>query len=232
METKTKLCGGVTLILSAMMLVGCGASYQARSVDASASTLVNPSVLEKGGDDQALYRYRNPDVKISQYSKIIIDPVLIVKDAELDEKERENYQKLANNAMVYLTRELQQDYQLVSAPEQGAMRLQFAIVDADTSKPVRNVLSSVSPIGIGANLLKYGATGKQSGVGEITAEIKLTDAMTGTLLGAALDSRVGGKNPKGIFDTWYNADQALQYWAKRVSYVLCTERGGANCIKP
>ena len=40
------------------------------------------------------------------------------------------------------------------------MRLQLAIVDADSSKPVRNLLSSVSPIGIGLNLLKYGATGK------------------------------------------------------------------------
>jgi hypothetical protein len=215
-----------------MMLVGCGASYQARSVDVSESMLVNPSILEKGGDDQALYRYRNPDVKVGQYTKMIIDPVIIVKDAVLDDKERANYQTLANNAYAYLTQELQTDYQIVAAPEQGAMRLQFAIVDADTSKPVRNVLSSVMPIGIGVSLLKYGVTGKQSGVGEITAEIKLTDAMTGTLLGAALDRRVGGKDPKGIIDTWYNADQALQYWAKRVRFVLCTERGGADCVKP
>jgi len=232
MKTIKAMSAFVACVALALVIGGCGASYQARSVDVADSMLVNPSVLEKGGDDQALYRYRNPDVKIGQYSKIIIDPVLIVKDAELDEKERANYQTLANNAYAYLTQELQQDYQIVGAPELGAMRIQFAIVDADSSKPVRNVMSSVMPIGIGVSLLKYGATGKQSGVGEITAEIKLTDAMTGALLGAAIDRRVGGKDPKGIIDTWYNADQALQYWAKRVRYVMCTERGGANCVMP
>ena len=89
-----------------------------------------------------------------------------------------------------------------------------------------------SPIGIGLSLVKYGATGKPSGVGEITGEIKITDAMTGELLGAALDKRVGGKSPQGIWDTWYNADSALQYWAKRVSYVFCTQRGDKDCVKP
>ena len=143
MEKRISLLRGLLLFVATVMLTACGASYQARSMDVTKSTLVDPTVLQKGGDDQALYRYVNPDVKISQYTKIIIDPVLIVKDAELDEKERENYQKLANNALVYLNQELQQDYQIVSAAEPGAMRIQFAIIDADSSKPVRNVLSSI-----------------------------------------------------------------------------------------
>jgi hypothetical protein len=232
MEKRISLLRGLLLFVATVMLTACGASYQARSMDVPQSTLVDPTVLQKGGDDQALYRYLNPDVQIGQYTKLIIDPVLIVKDAELDEKERENYQKLANNALVYLTQELQQDYQIVSAAEPGTMRIQFAIIDADTSKPVRNVLSSISPIGIGLNLVKYTATGKQSGVGEISGEIKITDAMTGKLIGAAMDRRVGGKNPEGIVDTWYNADQALLYWAKQVRYVMCNQRGGSNCVKP
>ncbi len=222
----------MSIVVCTFMLSACGASYQARSVNVKESVLVNPSVLKKGGNDQALYRYVNPDLKMSQYTKLIIDPVLIVKDAQLDEKERENYQKLANNAFVYLNQELKKDYQIVSTPEPGTMRIQFAIIDADSSKPVRNVLSSIMPIGIGLSLVKYAATGKQSGVGDITGEVKITDAMTGTLLGAALDSRVGGKDPKGIVDTWYNADQALLYWAKQVRYVMCNERGGSDCVKP
>jgi hypothetical protein len=229
---ETRIYRIMSVVVCTFMLSACGASYQARNVDVQQSMLVSPSVLQKGGDDQALYRYVNPDLKMNQYNKLIIDPVLIVKDAQLDEKERENYQKLANNAFVYLNQELQQDYQIVSTPEPGTMRIQFAIIDADSSKPVRNVLSSIMPIGIGLSLVKYAATGKQSGVGEISAEVKVTDAMTGTLLGAALDKRVGGKDPKGIVDTWYNADQALAYWAKQVRYVMCTERGGSDCVKP
>lgn len=232
MKNRIAVFRGLVLVIGALMVSGCGASYQARSMDVKESMLVDPSLLQKGGEDQALYRYVSPDLDIKQYGKLIIDPVIVVKDAELDEKERENYQKLANNALVYLVQELQQDYRIVSTPEPGTMRLQFAIIDADSSKPVRNVLSSVMPIGIGLNLITYGATGKQSGVGEISAEIKVTDAMSGKLLGAALDRRVGGKDPKGIVDTWYNADQALQYWAKQVRYVMCAQRGGSDCVKP
>ena len=117
-------------------------------------------------------------------------------------------------------------------PLPGTIRIQMGIIDADHSKPVRNVLSSVMPIGIGVSLVKYAATGKPSAVGEITGEFKISDAMTGELLGAAIDKRVGGKDLKGIVDTWHNADAALQYWAQRARYVLCTGRGGTDCVKP
>lgn len=222
----------VACFVIAFSLSGCGTSMQARSVDVKQSLLVNPSILEKGTGDQALYRYINPKADIKQYVKVMIDPVLIEKQGELDADERENYQKLANNAYVYLTRELQKDYLILQSPEPGSMRVQMAIIDADSSKAVRNVTSSVLPIGIGISLAKYGATGKQSGVGEITAEFKVTDAITGELLGAGLDRRVGGKDVKGVFDSWHHADASLEYWAQRLRYVLCTGRGGTNCVKP
>jgi len=232
MKSITKLGTFAAIAVFALAVGGCGASYQARSVEMKESVLVNPAILKPGGDDQALYRYVNPNLDIKKYTKLIIDPVLIYKDGEMSERERANYQTLANNALFYLVKELSDDYQMVTAPEPGAMRLQFAIVDADSSKPVRNLTSSIMPIGIGLSLIKYAAVGKMSGVGEITGEIKVTDAVTGELLGAALDRRVGGKDPKGIFDTWYNADEALKYWAKQVRYVMCAERGAANCVKP
>ena len=217
----------------ALLLGGCAGSYQARSVDLKPDTmLVNPDILQKGTGDEALYRYVNPAVDFKSYSKVIIDPVLISKQAELDQDQLINYQKLANNAYVYLNQQLGVQLSVVTAPEPGTIRLQMAIVDADKSKPVRNLLSSVMPIGIGLSIVKYTATGKQSGVGEITAEMRATDAVTGQLLFAALDRRVGGKAAEGIWDTWYNADAALQYWAKRSAYVICTQRGIPTCEKP
>jgi hypothetical protein len=231
MERIKALVSGAVCVVLAGLLGGCGASYQARSVDLK-STLVNPDLLKEGTDDQALYRYRNPKVNIAGYTKVMIEPVMVAKDGELDADDQENYRKLANNAFVYLNEELKKDYQIVMSPEPNTMRLTFAIIDADTSKPVRNLFSSVMPIGIGISVLKYGATGKQSGVGEITGETKVTDAQTGELLAAALDRRVGGKAAKGIWDTWYNADEALKFWAKQVRWGLCTERKGTNCEKP
>jgi hypothetical protein len=229
---RIQIVSGIVMIMAALQLGGCAGSYQARNVDVGASPLVNPDILQKGGEDQALYRYVSPKADLKKYKKIIIDPVVVRKDGELDAKERENYQTLANNAYVYLAQELGKDYQLVNSPEPGAMRLQTAIIDADNSKPVRNTLSTFMPIGMGLSAVRYGATGKMSGVGEITAEMKLTDAETGELLGAALDRRVGGKDIQKLWSAWANADDALKYWAGRLSFVLCEQRGGSNCTKP
>lgn len=216
----------------ALLLCSCGSSYQARSVDIKNSMLVNPALLEKGSGDQALYRYVNPRFNVAKYSKIIIEPVVIAKEGELEPSEKENYQKLANNAYVYLRLELAKQLLIVNKPGADALDLQMAIHDADSSKPVRNVLSSVTPFGIGINAVKYGATGKQSGVGEITAEFRLTDAATGELLFAALDRRVGGKAIKGVWNTWYNADEALKYWAKRAAFLFCQQKGNKDCEEP
>ena len=219
--------------LMAALLGGCAGSYQARSVDLKPDTiLVNPDIFQKGTGDQVLYRYVNPEWNVKNYSKVIVDPVLIYKQAELDKDDLENYQKLANNAFTYLNQELAKQETIVTTAEPGTMRFQFAIVDADTSKPVRNVLSSITPIGIGLNLIKSTITGKQLGVGEITAEVRITDAMTGQLLGAGYDRRVGGKAFKGMYSTWDNADMALQYWSQKAAWFMCTEKGGTNCVKP
>jgi len=215
-----------------IQLGGCSATFQARNADIKDSVLVNPAILEKGGDDQALYRYINPKASLKQYTKVMIDPVLVRKDGELDKETLDNFQKLANNAYFYLREELRKDYVIVSSPEPGAMKVQMAIVDADSSKPVRNTLSTFVPVGIALSVVKYGVTGKQAGVGEITAEMKLTDASTGQLLAAAVDRRVGGKVLTELWSSWYNADEALKFWAKQLTYNLCSMRGGANCVKP
>lgn len=214
-----------------ILLSGCSAGMQARSVDVNNAQLVDPSLLRKGTGNHALYQYTNPKMNIKQYSKIMIDPVQIDRQRELNANDLENYQKLANNGYIYLTRELQQDYRLVQSPEPGVMRIQAAIVDIDTSKPVRNVTSTILPVGIGLSALKYAASGKLSGVGEITIEIKLTDATTGELIVAALDKRVGGKDFKSFIDVWHHADAALQYWAQQLRYELCLGRSGTGCNK-
>lgn len=220
------------LVTAAMQLGGCAASYQARSVDLNQATLVNPDIMKKGGDDQALFRYVNPSAKTRNYTKVLIDPVLLRKDGELGKDEMENYQKLTNNAYVYLTQELEKGSQVVKSIEPGTMRVQMAITDADSSKPVRNTLATVFPIGMAVSLVKMAATGKQTGVGEITVELKVTDAVTGELLGAALDRRVGGHELTTLWSTWANADAALKYWAQKLSYYICKDRDGTNCVKP
>jgi uncharacterized lipoprotein YehR (DUF1307 family) len=216
----------------ALLLGGCGASQQSRSMEIKDSLLVNPAILEKSSGDEALYRYFNPKTDIKSYSKVMVDPVIMSKAASLDAKETENYQKLVNNAYVFLTDELKKDYTLVQTPEPGTLRFQMAIISADSSKPVRTLMSTVMPIGLGISLVKYTATGTPMSVGDITAEMKVTDAATGELVFAGVDKRVGGINIQGAWDSWMTADDGLKYWAKRAAFVLCQKRGGAACVKP
>jgi hypothetical protein len=232
MKRLTMTIPSVLCVAIALLLGGCASSYQAKRMEIKHTMLVNPDILKPGTGDQALYRYQNPDAKGKRYTKMLVDPVLLARSAELDAEALENYQKLANNGYIYLVEELRNDFQIVKSPEPETLRLQLAILDAEPSSKARNIMSSVIPIGIGISAIKGASTGKQTGVGEITAEFKITDAMTGELLGAAVDRRVGGKDPGGMFDSWHNADAAMKYWAKRVRFVLCTERGRANCVKP
>jgi hypothetical protein len=233
MKKKTLVEKCIIFTSMVLLLSGCAVgSYQARSVDTTNSPLVNPSIFTQGSGDQALQRYVKPNVNFKQYSNIIVDPVMVQKDGELDADEFADYQTLANNAYVYLTQELDKDYNIVKNPGPNTLRVQMAIIDADSSKPVRNTLSTLLPIGMALSVVKYAATGKQSGVGEITVEMKITDANTGELLGAALDKRYGGKKLTELWSSWYNANDALQYWAKRLSFALCDMRGGANCVAP
>ena len=225
--TLLALAAGAALTFS-----GCGASQQARSMEIKDSLLINPAILEKGAEGQALYRYENPKADFKSYSKILIDPVIMSKAADMDADEAENYQKLVNNAFVLLNDQLKNDYSIVKSPEPGTLRVQMAILAASSASKVRSVTSTVLPIGLALNLVKYSATGKPSAVGDITVEIKMTDAATGELLGAAVDQRVGGMNIAGAWDSWRTADGALDYWAKQVRFVLCQKRGGAACVKP
>jgi hypothetical protein len=233
MKTAKRITVVAGCAFMAALLGGCAGSYQARSVDLKPETiLVNPDIFQKGTGDQVLYRYVNPAANFKVYSKIMIDPVLIYKQGELDTDQLENYQKLANNAFVYLNQELATQLTVVTVSGPDTIRLQFAIVDAEKSAPVRNLLSTLSPIGIGLNIVKYTVTGKQMGVGEITAEIRATDSVSGQLLAAGYDRRVGGKAAQGIWETWYNADQALQYWAKKSAWFICDSKGGTTCVQP
>jgi hypothetical protein len=217
----------------AALLGGCAGSYQGREVDIKQATLFDANILQEGKEGQSLYRYVNPKADIKQYSKIYVDKVLVRKDGQLDAEELQNYQNLTYNAYVYLNQELAKDYTMVLTPEPGAMRIQMAIIDADSSKPVRNTLSTFVPVGMVLSLVKYSATGKQSGVGEISVEMLITDATTGELLGAALDRRIGGKEVSKLWSSWANANAALEYWAQQLRFVFCDMRGGGvTCVKP
>ncbi len=223
---KIMLFGAMTLALA-----GCQTTKQARDVE-NKGYLVNPDMLTKGEGDQALYRYQKPNANLQNYGKIMIEPVKFFKPQKASPEEVADIQKLANNFNQYLYQELSKDYRIVTLPEPGALKVETAILSADTSSPTMDFISTVLPIGLGVSLIKDFATGKPLNVGEISGEMKITDAGTGELLAAAADKRVGGKSFSGMFTSWGDANSAMEYWAKKLRYGLCMERGGSKCEAP
>ncbi len=220
------------LMLLLPFAAGCAASKQARSVEFSG--FLGKEVYDKlqKGEDGALLVYKNEKVEPRKYSKILIDSIKMYQPENVSEDETNDLKKLGKNFLSYLEEELGSDYAIVSAPEPGTVRYMVAITSAKSSNRVFEVMSLIPPYGIAVSVGKDFITGKPTGVGEISMEIKATDAMTAELLGAAVDRRVGGKSFSGIYDTWDDADAATRYWAKRLRYVNCQGSGRTNCEKP
>lgn len=214
-----------------LMLGACTTTKEARSVE-TRGILFDPAILHKGVDDQALLRYQNANVDMKNYSKVMIAPVKFAKPAKATEEELADLQTLANNFNQYLLNELSKDYSVVPSPETGTLKVETAIYEADKSNPTMDFISTVMPIGLAVSIVKSAATGKPLNVGEISGEMKITDAATGQLIGAAVDRRVGGKSFSGITTSWDDANKAMEYWAKKMRYALCTSRGNTACEKP
>lgn len=223
----------VMMAAGGLCLGGCADSKQARNVDiGNTGILGDYSMLKEGHADEGIRVYRNAHANWPGYTKIIIDPVLFQKPENASEKYLADLKRIAIEFFDRLHDQLSQDYQLVTEPGPGTIRIQTALFNAKEKSVGRNLVSSVVPIGVGISVLKDATTGKPTAVGEISVEAKVTDTRSGELLAAGIDRRVGQKYSSGTFDSWAEANEAVDYWAKQARFMLCKGRGGADCIAP
>jgi len=221
------------IVLSVLAVIGCGVTRQARDVNES-GFLGDYSILKPGPEGGAKLVYQNPNADFKIYTKILLDPVTIwmANDSQMNELDKKDRQMVADRLFSLLYARLSKDYTMVTQPEPGTMRISAAITSAESSYPVLDTVSTIVPIGLGISTLKAIATGRPAFVGECSVEAKFTDAMTNEILFEAVDSRVGTKNPSGVWNEWEDVDTALAYWADRTGYRLCVERGGTGCVAP
>ncbi len=222
-----------TALFVVFALLGCGVTRQAREVKYS-GFLGDYSQLVPGPEGGAKLIYQNPNADIKSYDKILLEPVTIWsgEGSQMNDLSKEDKKMVADRLFTLLQARLAKDYTLVQAPAPGTMRIAAALTSADSSYPVLDTVSSIIPVGIAVSVLKVVATGKPAFVGEASAEIKVTDATTDVILFEGVDSRVGTKNPTGLWDKWEDVDAAFAYWADRVGYRLCMDRGAAGCVAP
>jgi hypothetical protein len=68
--------------------------------------------------------------------------------------------------------------------------------------------------------------------GSASVEIKMTDSATEAILAEAVDRRGGTKSLSGVTNSWNDVEEAYRFWAEKVRYRLCQNRGGQKCVEP
>ena len=130
-----------------------------------------------------------------------------------------------------LAEQLGTKFQVVDQPGPGVMRLQVAIIDAQAATPGLRTVSMVVPQARALSTLKYVATGTYPFVGGAQGEAKITDAVSGQLLGEWVDKRVGGGSAQAAAQwQWGDAENAMTAWAVKAVEVLSSWTSGA--VKP
>jgi hypothetical protein len=225
-----------------LVVTGCAATQEAKSVEKSGflgdySLLKEGerSTFSQGAENQALLVYKNPAADWRMYKKVLLEPVTVwmsQKDSQLKDVSVEDRQRLAALLWSKLDESLRKDFVMTSQAGPDVMRIQAAITEAEGSNAVLDTVTSIIP----QTRLLTGAKGLATGVsgftGSASAEMKITDTETGTLLMAAVDRRGGTKSLSGVTNSWNDVEEAYRFWAEKVRYRLCQWGGGMNCIEP
>jgi hypothetical protein len=93
------------------------------------------------------------------------------------------------------------------------MKISVALTDATSAVPVLRSISVVPQARV-LSAIKMAATGTYSFVGSAQGALKANDSVSGELLAAAVDKRVGGTSITNVdVFQWGDAENAIDYWA-------------------
>ena len=235
--TLAKRRGIAGLIVVTLLVAGC-AQQSSRAPTAKDTGFLgaDAALLKPGKEDQAQLVYRRPGVDWSSYHKILLDPVTLWKGRESTGRgiSAQDEQTLVNYFYSVIRAALEKEgFTLVNAPEPDTLRVQVAITKAKESDVALNVVSTVIPALHALASLNKLATGKPAFVGEAQIEAKVTDALTGELVGAGIDHRVGGKAlDASMMTSWGDVEDMMRLWATHGAYNLCRLQKRDNCIMP
>jgi len=234
---------GLVAISLLIAVGGCASTQEAKSVEKSGflgdySRLKEGqrgSFFSQGAEGQALLVYKNPDADWRKYRKVWLDSVTVwmsQKDSQLKDVSPEDRQRMAALLWSKLDESLRNDYEMTSNPGPDVLRIQAAITEAESSNVVLDMVTSIY---LPAKLLAGGkslATGVAGFAGSASAEMRVTDSATGTVLFEGVDRRGGTKNIGGSWSSWHDVEEAYRYWAEKTRYRLCQVRGGMACVEP
>jgi len=217
------------MALGVLLLSACTTTQKAPIEQASMSCGLLGDVCGKltpGGKDQAGLRYINPSAQWTNYSKVKIEPVTFW-GGDSTAVSATDQQVLVNYFSQQLKEQVGKKLEIVDSAGPGVLKLTVAMTDAETATPVLRSISMIIPQAHMLSNLKYLATGTFPFVGGAQVEAKITDSVSGDLLAAVADKRIGG----GSFTTgfqwqWGDAENVIDKWCERTAERLSSWTSG------
>src|SRR5947199_117552 len=199
------------------LLAACTTTQQAAVVQSDIKCgFLGPACgqLTPGQERQIALRYVNPAAKWTQYTKIMIQPVTFWGD-ESSKVSAEDQQRMVNFLYTALDQELAKQFRVVDQDGPDVMKLQVALIHFAAANPGLRPMRMVVPKARLLSTVKKGATGSYPFVGGAQAGFKLTDSVTGEILVAGVDRRIGGGNVSTAAQwEWGDAENVMKEWAK------------------
>jgi hypothetical protein len=229
-KRRARTWGPLMSGMGVLLLTACTVTQKAPLDQASVhcGLLANECAkLTPGGKDQVSLRYINPSAQWTSYNKIMIEPVTFW-GGESTSVSSADQQMLVNYFSQQLREQLGKKFQIVEQSGPGVMKLSVAMTDAETATPVLRSISMFVPQAHMLSNLKYLATGTFPFVGGAQAEAKLTDSVSGELLSAVADKRIGGGNATTGFQwQWGDAEHAIDKWCEMLAERLSSWTSGS-----
>jgi hypothetical protein len=215
MQNTLKIIFILAISIVLAMTFGCATQKTARSGFLESYPAFEPG--PKGGAD---FVYLKKDVDFTSYDKVMMDHVVFYfsEDAKYKGIHADEMKELADSFHKAFAEALANAYPLVDKPGTGVMRIRTAITDLVPSKPGLSGVTTVVPIGLAIDLVKSGAGGGHTGVGQASMEVEFLDSMTNERIAAAVDTKPGDKL-EGL-TKWGAAKGAFEFWAKRLRTYL------------
>ena len=215
--------------LSLLLLSACATTQKVAidQTDLNCAFLANDcALLTVGGKNQVGLRYLNPAAQWTQYNKVMIDPVTFWSGSSTRVSPSDQ-QTLVNYLSQQLHTQLGQKFEIVYQPGPGVMKLDVALVDMSSATPMLRTITMIVPQARVLSSLKYLATGSFPFVGGAQAELKITDSVTGQVLGLFVDKRIGGGAISNAFQwRWGDAENAVNHWAELAATRLSSWTSG------
>ncbi|MGH9024098.1 MAG: DUF3313 domain-containing protein [Acidimicrobiia bacterium] len=218
-------------VLALLLVAGCATTKQAPVQDqAAVCGFLGDAcqMLKPGQEGEASERWVNPNAQFTQYNKVMINVVGFF-GADTSKVPPKDQQSLTDLFHKSLTEEIGKKYSVVEQAGSGVLKVQVAILDAEAATPgMRSISMAVPQLRMLTTATSLG-TEKFPFAGGAEAAAKITDSVTGQLLAAGVDRRMGGSSMRAAAQwEWGDAENAIKAWAELMATNLYAYTSGAK----